>query len=881
MDPHWERRVQKQCRHLLLAAGLLLALGPGVAKPALAQINALSFKGFNYVSYYNGGYANADSLAALAGTGANAAALAFEYGIDVKNSAVYADVSYTESQSVIAATIAEANSHGMSVMVRPLIDFLDPAKIGSYGVGDWRSTYNPTNAAAFFASYKTMIVAVAQMAQANGAASLSIGAELDQLTGPAYLSYWTDIITSVRAVFSGKLTYSADWDDAISPWQGQHGLTAGTGNLTTQVSFWSQLDYLGVDCYAPLSDAGNPTLAGLIAGWTSAPSDPTSLAVTGNQSLISYFASVATQVGKPLLFTEIGYESASDAAKQPSGTSTNVYDPALQASLYSAFFEAWQQSGNNSLLGVYFWNWDPNVAEVGPGNGPNFSPQGQPAQAVVTANFSAAAPALEVTPATNIASSGNQSGPFSPSSFAYQLQATSGSVGYFISGVPGWLTASSTSGTVSASATTVTFTINSSANILSSATYNATITFTDTTNNDTVQTTTAALTVNVSNPPIDYTLSVGVSGNGTVTSSPSGIDCGSLCTMNYSSGTPVMLTATPSGGASFNGWGGACSGNGSCLVTMNSLESVTAMFSASGGGGPAPQTFVSATLGSDSNPCTRVSPCLTFAAALAQTSAGGEIDVLDPGDFGPVTIAKSVSINGDAPGVAGTTPSSGTSGIVISAGSSDVINLRGLVFDGVNASGTSGVVFTSGARLNVNQCVFQGFATSGMTLSPGAGGANKTLITVQNTTIISSATGILIRPTGGIAANVRLRRLHIDHNTGDGLRVDGTGGSGAINVATTDSSANFNAGNGIDAVSGPGNTTVDVMRVVAAVNGSAGIQSNQTSGGIASVTVGSSLLRGNAIGIQATGGASLLSYGNNQVTGNAANGSFSGGATPQ
>jgi hypothetical protein len=226
-------------------------------------------------------------------------------------------------------------------------------------------------------------------------------------------------------------------------------------------------------------------------------------------------------------------------------------------------------------------------------------------------------------------------------------------------------------------------------------------------------------------------------------------------------------------------------------------------------------------------------------------------------------------------------PSPGTSGIVISAGASDVINLHGLVFDGVSASGTSGVVFSSGARLNVNQCVFQGFATSGMTLSPGVGGANTALITVQNTTILGNATGILIQPTGGIAANVRLRRLHIDHNSGDGLRVDGTGGSGAINVAITDSSAIFNAGNGIDAVSGPGNATVDVMRVVAASNGSAGIQSNQAGGGAASVTVGNSLLRKNAIGIQATGGASLLGYGNNHVTGNASNGSFTGGATPQ
>jgi len=379
-------------RQIIIIAITVIAVAAGLHySPAEAQTRnpsiSLTYRGFNYVSYYNGAYENADSLPALVGTGANAVALAFEYGIDVQNSAVYADSNYTDSLAAIAATITEANGRGLSVMVRPLIDFLDPAIIGSYSVGDWRSFYNPTNAAAFFASYKTMIVNVAQVAQANGAAIVCIGAELDQLTGPAYLSYWSDIIASVRAVFSGKLTYSADWDDNISPWRGQHGLTAGTGNLTSQVSFWNALDYLGIDGYAPISDAANPVLADLIAGWTLVPSDPTSLAVTGNQSLISYFESVATQTGKPLIFTELGYESASDAAQQPAGTSTNIYDPALQANLYAAFFDAWQQSGNNSLTGIYFWNWDPNAAEVGPGNGPNFSPQAEPAQRVVTAAF--------------------------------------------------------------------------------------------------------------------------------------------------------------------------------------------------------------------------------------------------------------------------------------------------------------------------------------------------------------------------------------------------------------------------------------------------------------------------------------------------------------
>jgi hypothetical protein len=205
--------------------------------------------------------------------------------------------------------------------------------------------------------------------------------------------------------------------------------------------------------------------------------------------------------------------------------------------------------------------------------------------------------------------------------------------------------------------------------------------------------------------------------------------------------------------------------------------------------------------------------------------------------------------------------------------------LGGLTFDGVNASGTSGVVFLSGARLNINQCVFQGFTTSGMTLSPGTGSATTTQVVVQDTTILNNATGLLIQPTGGIAVNVAMRRLRIANNSGEGLRVDGTGGSGAIKAAIADSTASLNASNGIDAVSGPGNATLDVMRVVAASNGSAGIQSNQSSGGTASVTVGSSMLRANAIGLQAIGGGGLLSYGNNQVTGNASNGSFTGTAS--
>jgi hypothetical protein len=286
-----------------------------------------------------------------------------------------------------------------------------------------------------------------------------------------------------------------------------------------------------------------------------------------------------------------------------------------------------------------------------------------------------------------------------------------------------------------------------------------------------------------------------------------------------------------------------------------------------------PQTWVSS-LGNDANQCTLAAPCMTFAGAMASTLPGGEIDVLDPGDFGPVVITKAISIDGEALGVGGILPGPGTSGIVINAGVKDVVNLRGLIFDGATAPGTSGIVFNSGASLNIDNCVIQGFSGAGIAILPGVGSASTARFTVQNTSIFNNGAGVSIKPTGGIAATAVLDGMRIDNNLAGGLRADGTLGSGAVNVAIADSSVSFNASNGINAVSGLGNVTVDIMRVVMESNGLSGVQSN---GGTASVTVGSSVIHGNNVGVDAVSGASLLSYANNQVTGNISNGSFTGG----
>jgi hypothetical protein len=264
---------------------------------------------------------------------------------------------------------------------------------------------------------------------------------------------------------------------------------------------------------------------------------------------------------------------------------------------------------------------------------------------------------------------------------------------------------------------------------------------------------------------------------------------------------------------------------------------------------------------------------------MTNTIPGGEIDALDPGDFGPVTITKAISIDGEALGVGGILPGPGTSGIVINAGVKDVVNLRGLIFDGATGSGTSAIVFNAGAGLNIENCVIEGFSGAGIALLPGAGSANTVRFSVHNTPILNNGSGLLIKPTGGIAAAVVLKGVSIDNNSGGGLRADGTGGAGAINVAIADSLVGFNAGNGFNAVSGLGSVvTVDIIRVAVLSNGANGIQANQSSGGTASVTVGSTVIFGNDVGVTALGGASLFSYSNNQVTGNTSNGSFTGGA---
>jgi hypothetical protein len=282
----------------------------------------------------------------------------------------------------------------------------------------------------------------------------------------------------------------------------------------------------------------------------------------------------------------------------------------------------------------------------------------------------------------------------------------------------------------------------------------------------------------------------------------------------------------------------------------------------------ATRTWVSG-VGDDANPCSRTAPCKTWPGAISKTATGGEIDALDPGGFGGVTITKSITLDGGGGQVASILVS-GTPGATINAAGGVVI-LRNIRFNGILNSGSPGTIavnIVSAARVEIENDEIFGFGNAagqgGIVIAPSSGTVN---VGVQNTSVYNSQAGILSKPTGGATVNLTVQHSYIDNNAGGGIRLDGTGG-GTTNAAITDSSSSLNNGNGILAISGPSNVNVDLMRDVIANNSSSGVQSNNSAGGTSTVTVGSSILSNNVVGAWLIAGtASLLSYHNNQVTG--------------
>jgi len=146
----------------------------------------------------------------------------------------------------------------------------------------------------------------------------------------------------------------------------------------------------------------------------------------------------------------------------------------------------------------------------------------------------------------------------------------------------------------------------------------------------------------------------------------------------------------------------------------------------------ASRTWVSG-VGDDVNPCSRTAPCKTFAGAISKTAPGGEIDALDPGGFGALTITKAITLDGGGGQVASILVS-GTNGIVVAAQPNDVVTIRNLRFDGLaggnSTPGINGIRWISGKALHIENCTIFGFSNNGIDIAKSDGGSAVIINTV-------------------------------------------------------------------------------------------------------------------------------------------------------
>jgi hypothetical protein len=268
----------------------------------------------------------------------------------------------------------------------------------------------------------------------------------------------------------------------------------------------------------------------------------------------------------------------------------------------------------------------------------------------------------------------------------------------------------------------------------------------------------------------------------------------------------------------------------------------------------ATRTWVSG-VGDDANPCSRTAPCKTFAGAISKTAAGGEINVIDQGAYGAVTITKSISIVGDGQ-FAGVLTSGGANAINVTAGANDVVVLRGLDLHGLG-SAQHGIRFNSGAQLHVENCQIHAFTGKGIDVLVSTTGAH---LFVRDTVIRNNAGanagGIALAGTGAGSISATLDRVRLVGNR-FGLRADAT-----ARAMIRNSEATGNNTNGFIATAG----SVGLF-----LEGS--IASDNTNNGILVgvgpvVRISNSIVTGNGTGLN----GSILSFGNNRIGGNGVDG---------
>jgi hypothetical protein len=287
----------------------------------------------------------------------------------------------------------------------------------------------------------------------------------------------------------------------------------------------------------------------------------------------------------------------------------------------------------------------------------------------------------------------------------------------------------------------------------------------------------------------------------------------------------------------------------------------------------APTAFAEATrtwvsgVGDDANPCSRTAPCKTWAGAISKTANGGEIDALDPGGFGTVTITKSITLEGKgftASGLAAGNPS------IIINGADINVKLHNIELSGRPGGGTIGVRIINAKTVLINHVQIFGFAQRGISWENTVSSASPRLIVLNSDIHDNTNRGLFFQPNA-VGAKATITDTQFDNN-GGGIAIDSANATSPVLVGlrrvTMSNSDDFG-------ITVKGNTQAQVVlnECDSLNNVNAGISADQNS----HVWVSNSLISGNGSALMFAGGAQLLSQQNNTVAGNASLGTgFSG-----
>ncbi|MFK8104071.1 MAG: hypothetical protein AB8G15_16175 [Saprospiraceae bacterium] len=251
--------------------------------------------------------------------------------------------------------LQNAKEAGFKVFVKPHIWIDEPS------AGKWRSDIYPNNEAdweTWKKSYRSFILRYAKIAAQGQAEMFCIGTELTRLSVEKP-NFWKGLIQEVRTIYPGKITYAANWYQEFD-----------------QITFWDQLDYIGIQAYFPLVDQHYPSTQAISDGW---------------QQHIPAIVATHKQFNRKILFTEMGYKSTADSASKPwewmeySPQADSLFSLETQRNCYQAFFDTvWDQAW---FAGVHLWQLrgdfvvDPKRRDL------DFTPQGKPAMGVIGEGF--------------------------------------------------------------------------------------------------------------------------------------------------------------------------------------------------------------------------------------------------------------------------------------------------------------------------------------------------------------------------------------------------------------------------------------------------------------------------------------------------------------